>query len=151
MYINNAKIRIHIIGTRSFKEGSQNIEMIGKIYFFLCYYFVVAHSNRYHIAGKYYGVSFPFSIDGKQYFYNQNLKNNYQIQELLLGGTVGEVTDFGSLQQFYDVQLAYSVGGKQYFYGHRKNTDDWFIRELLPSGKIGGIKDTGKWPSFYDT
>lgn len=110
--------------------------MIQKIFFFLCHYFVVAHSNEHHFAenctdlynkednGKFYEVSFPFSIDDKQYFYNQIPSKYYQIQELLPGGTVGEVTDFGRSPEFYDVQLSYSICGKQYFYGHRKQSND---------------------------
>lgn len=97
-----------------------------------------------------YGVQFPFSVGGKQYFYAQNTDSRHWfIQELLINGKVGKETASGRWNNVYRVQFSYSVGGKVYFYAQNTDTKYWFIQELLSNGKMGEETANGHWDNVY--
>lgn len=126
--------------------------------------FLVSHSGRCHAIedfslpefnlfgenDKYHAVSFSYTIDGKQYLYEQRKDMKWSIRELLISGRMSVVVIAqGSLDSFYDVQFPFSIGGKQYFFGHTKSESlAWFIRELLPDGKMGEKRHSGNWKTF---
>lgn len=97
-----------------------------------------------------YEVQFPFTIDGKQYFYAQNTKSmDWFIRELFASGAIGDETDSGHWNNVYRVQFPFSVGGKQYFYAQNTDTRYWFIQEILSNGKMGKETANGRWNNVY--
>lgn len=94
-------------------------------------------------------VDFPFSIDSVHYIYYQRVSNSYWfIQELLVGGRMGRVTDEHVWNNLYQVQFPFSIGSKQYFYAHTAS-GPWIIRELLSGGKMGELIDYGNWGGSF--
>ncbi|CAH2904550.1 MAG: hypothetical protein PCALPYG08_7418, partial [uncultured Paraburkholderia sp.] len=99
-----------------------------------------------------YGVQFSFSIDGRVFFYGQNLSTNYWfIQELLPGGKMGNETANGRWNNAYGVQFPYPkpVYGCVFFYGQNTDTKYWFVQQLLPGGKMGEEVTNGRWNNSY--
>ena len=97
-----------------------------------------------------YKVQFPFSIEGRQYFYGQNQSTySWFIQEILPGGKMGEKTAEGVFNNAYEVQFPFFIKGRQYFYGQNQSTNYWFIQELLPGGLMGEETANGHFDNAY--
>ncbi|KAK2765264.1 hypothetical protein CKAH01_15703 [Colletotrichum kahawae] len=78
-----------------------------------------------------YQMQFPYVIDGKQYFYGQDLgTKKWIIQRLNDGGKMGSELQNGYWDDVRQVQVSFAVGGKQYFYGQDLSSRDWFIQHL---------------------
>lgn len=83
-----------------------------------------------HWIGTYH-VQFPYAIDGKQYFYGQDLSaKKWIIQCLNDGGKMGSELQNGTWNDAWQVQVPFAVGGKQYFYGQDMSSRGWFIQHL---------------------
>lgn len=98
-----------------------------------------------------YEATFPFSIEGRTFFYRQRLSfHDWTIQELLPNGKMGRETAHGSWIKAYDVAFPFCIDGKQFFYGHSLYDRNWFIQELLPDGKMGKETTKGIWDVPYE-
>lgn len=102
---------------------------------------------------SFYGSQFPFSINGRQFFYRHEQKGlRWFIQELLPGGLIGAETDSGTWQQYFRASFPFFINGRHFFLAQIEagnNHNSWFIRELLPGGKMGRETDSGSWNNFY--
>ena len=97
-----------------------------------------------------YATQFPFTVNGKQFFYGQNQNTNYWfIQELLSDGKMGPETDHGKWRFAYGTQFSFTIGNRVFFYGQNMKEKNWFIQELLPDGKMGTETDHGEWRFAY--
>lgn len=99
-----------------------------------------------------YEATFAFAIDGRHYFYRQNLKNDHEwfIQELLADGKMGKETDHGHWIKSYDVVFPFTIDGKHFFYGQSLYNHNWFIQELLAGGKMGKETEIGAYDTKYE-
>ena len=77
-------------------------------------------------------VQFPYNINGKQYFYGQNLKRNYWfIQSINDNGTMGKELRHGFWTLPYSIQLPFQIEKAQFFYGSNLGYRlYWFIQRL---------------------
>lgn len=67
---------------------------------------------------EHYTSHFPFSINGRSFFYAQGTiddGHNWFIQELLADGDMGEETDHGLWKEHYDVAFPFSIEGRHFF------------------------------------
>lgn len=95
-------------------------------------------------------IQFPFSIEGRQFFYGRNLDTrDWSIQELLIGGKLGAETDHGIWNFAYHTQFTFTVRNQVFFCGQNLSGKNWFIQELLPGGKMGVETDHGQWSYAY--
>lgn len=112
---------------------------------------IVAYSNYV------YAIAFPFSIDGRQFFYQNDLVSNdlerrkWVIKELLPDGKLGEQTSNGSWTDAYDVTFPFSIEDKHFIYAQNLNDKSWFLRELLSGGKMGDETAKGSWQIVYES
>ncbi|KLO87721.1 Uncharacterized protein LW93_10057 [Fusarium fujikuroi] len=85
-------------------------------------------------SGKWIGIyttQFPFAINGKQYFYGQDLGvGKWIIQGLDANGKIGNELQNGKWNDAREVQVPFVVGGKQYFYGRDLSSRAWYIQQI---------------------
>lgn len=97
-------------------------------------------------------VAFPFFVDGKTYFYGQNLQTyNWFIRELLAEGKMGLKTQTGHWNNPYAITFPIQTGNRTFFFGQSSIHKCCFVQELLAGGKMGAERDTRKWQPYEST
>lgn len=135
--------------------------MDGKILIWLCYFYVVAHGDRFDVSEnetepeQYNDMEWPpmyffYNINEEYYCYGQEFDKTWTIREILPGGKMGEIKSKGRWNSMYEVQFPYKINGRQFFYGQSVHDKSWFTEELLSGGQMGREMDHGNWPRFYD-
>nr|CAG8581665.1 1986_t:CDS:2 [Entrophospora candida] len=96
-----------------------------------------------------YELGFPFQVNQQIFYYAQsNQTKRWFIQELLVDGKLGKVTDRGQWLNVYQVIFPFQPSSssiKAYYFGHNVDSNYWFIQELLEGGKLGLEVCNGHW------
>ncbi|CAJ0762133.1 9358_t:CDS:10 [Entrophospora sp. SA101] len=96
-----------------------------------------------------YELGFSFQVNQQIFYYAQsNQTKRWFIQELLVDGKLGKVTDRGQWLNVYQVIFPFQPSSssiKAYYFGHNVDSNYWFIQELLEGGKLGLEVCNGHW------